>query len=62
MKNKEIEKAKEFLKHIAESQKDLENCKTTSFYKNENNAIKRILQYIEQLENKVNELERENKK
>lgn len=46
----EIEKAKEFLRNIVESQKHLENCKTTNFYKNENNAIETLLQYIEQLE------------
>lgn len=56
MQNKEIEEAKKFLRNVAESQKDLENCKTTAFYKNENNAIGTLLQYIDQLETKVKEL------
>lgn len=42
-----LEEAIKFLKNVAESQKELEDCKTTAFYKNENKAIETTLNYID---------------
>ncbi len=42
-----LKEAKKFLKHVAESQKELANCKTTNFYKKENESIETVLQALE---------------
>ena len=48
-KEMNIEEAIEFLKHVKESQKDLEDNKTTKFYKKENEAIETVLADREKL-------------
>lgn len=46
-KEMNIEEAIEFLKHVKESQKDLEDNKTTKFYKKENEAIETVIRALE---------------
>lgn len=45
--SKELEEAIKFLKNVVKTQKDLENCKTTAFYKKENSAIETVLQALD---------------